>query len=323
LQVDQGEFLVLVGPSGCGKSTLLRSIAGLENLSDGQIVIDGKDVSNSEPRDRNLAMVFQNYALYPHLSVHDNLAFALKMRHMEQQEITERVKMASNMLGLDKLLERKPRQLSGGQRQRVALGRAIVRRPHLFLFDEPLSNLDAKLRNHMRLEIKKLHKVLGNTMIYVTHDQIEATTLGDRIAVLEGGRIQQIDTPENIYNSPSNLFVAGFIGVPEMNLIKGSLSRFKRVLSPPEGAPSEVMLGLRPENLKVDRGADKSVLAEGKILLIENLGGQHLLHVQYNAEIWRVIESQKLYHKEGDLVKVKMNEGARMHWFDPKSGHRL
>ena len=225
LTIEDREFMVLVGPSGCGKSTTLRMIAGLEEISGGTIAIDNKEVNNVLPKDRYIAMVFQNYALYPHMSVYENMAFGLKLRKMPKSEIDARVRDASAMLGLDAYLDRKPKALSGGQRQRVAVGRAIVRKPKVFLFDEPLSNLDAKMRVSTRTEISKLHAKLGATMVYVTHDQVEAMTMGDRICVMKDGRIMQVDTPLKLYNHPANLFVAGFIGSPAMNLFKGRLHR--------------------------------------------------------------------------------------------------
>ncbi len=221
LTINDKEFVVLVGPSGCGKSTTLRMIAGLEEITEGQIYIDGKLVNDISPKDRNIAMVFQNYALYPHMTVYDNMAFGLKLRKFSKEEIKQRVSEAAKILGLEEYLNRKPKALSGGQRQRVAVGRAIVRKPKVFLFDEPLSNLDAKLRVQMRTEISKLHKRLDATMIYVTHDQIEAMTMGDRIVIMEGGIVNQVDTPLNLYNKPINRFVAGFIGSPAMNFIDG------------------------------------------------------------------------------------------------------
>src|SRR5882757_1199050 len=225
LDITDREFMVLVGPSGCGKSTTLRMIAGLEEISAGSISIDSKVVNNVLPKDRDIAMVFQNYALYPHMSVYDNMAFGLKLRKFPKAEIEARVREASTMLGLDPYLERKPKALSGGQRQRVAVGRAIVRKPKVFLFDEPLSNLDAKMRVSTRAEISKLHARLSATMIYVTHDQIEAMTMGDRICVMKDGHIMQVAAPLEVYNHPANLFVAGFIGSPPMNFFRGSIVR--------------------------------------------------------------------------------------------------
>jgi multiple sugar transport system ATP-binding protein len=236
--VKDKEFMVIVGPSGCGKSTLLRMIAGLEDISEGILSIDGKRINELSPKDRDIAMVFQNYALYPHMTVYDNLAFGLKLKRYSKPEIRSRVMQTAELLEIEELLQRKPKLLSGGQRQRVAIGRAIIRRPKIFLFDEPLSNLDAKLRTQMRIELQKLHRKIGATIVYVTHDQTEAMTLGDRIAVLNKGRLMQLDTPMNLYKSPVNKFVAGFIGSPSMNFLKG----FSR---------EHVILGIRPENVLI------------------------------------------------------------------------
>src|SRR5688572_18000186 len=273
LQIRDKEFVVFVGPSGCGKTTTLRMIAGLEAISAGDISIDGNVVNDLAPMDRDIAMVFQNYALYPHMSVYDNMAFGLKMRKFDKAEIAKRVKEAADILGIGELLKRKPRQLSGGQRQRVALGRAIVRHPRVFLFDEPLSNLDAKLRVQMRVELKKLHLRLGTTAIYVTHDQVEAMTLGDRVVVMKDGVVQQVGEPLELYNTPANRFVAGFIGSPAMNFADVTLSGSNGKLwaeAPglkiglPEplagrfkgGNGHEVTLGVRPEDLTVAGAAD-------------------------------------------------------------------
>ena len=247
LEIQDREFVVLVGPSGCGKSTTLRMIAGLEEISKGEIYIDDRRVNDVAPKDRDIAMVFQNYALYPHMSVYDNLAFGLKLRKYPKAEIKKRVMDAAGILGIEELLERKPRALSGGQRQRVAVGRAIVRQPKVFLFDEPLSNLDAKMRVQMRTEITKLHQRLQATMIYVTHDQIEAMTMGDRIVVMNNGVVQQIDTPLKLYNEPVNLFVAGFLGSPPMNFLNGTLKeeRDALVFSEMHGGTIEVRLSIQ------------------------------------------------------------------------------
>lgn len=265
--IEDGEFMVLVGPSGCGKSTTLRMIAGLESISEGELQIGGQVVNEVPPKDRDIAMVFQNYALYPHMTVYENMAFGLKLRKFPKNEIEERVRNAANILGLEKLLDRKPKELSGGQRQRVAVGRAIVRKPKVFLFDEPLSNLDAKLRVQTRTEISKLHRQLGSTMIYVTHDQVEAMTMGDRIVVMKDGYIQQIDTPLNLYNRPANKFVAGFIGSPSMNFIEGKLveegglkfysAQGSISIPAPDRlkgfAGTIVTLGIRPEDIYVQQ----------------------------------------------------------------------
>lgn len=284
LEIRDGEFLVLVGPSGCGKSTTLRMIAGLEEASEGRILIDGKDVTQAAPAERDIAMVFQNYALYPHMSVRENMAFGLRMRKLAEAEIQRRVDEAAAILGVEDLLDRRPREMSGGQRQRVALGRAIVRQPKAFLFDEPLSNLDAKLRVHMRTEIARLHRRLGTTMIYVTHDQVEAMTLGDRIVVMNQGRVQQVEAPMELYRRPANRFVAGFIGSPAMNVLPGRLTG---QAFHPEGAhealplgaglpAGSATLGLRPESLDIQAGLP--VLAEVELDVVERMGHETLAY---------------------------------------------
>ena len=252
LDIADKEFVIFVGPSGCGKSTTLRMIAGLEDISEGTLEIGGKVMNDVEPKDRDIAMVFQNYALYPHMTVYDNMAFGLKLRKVPKDEIDKKVKEAAKILGLENLLDRKPKALSGGQRQRVAMGRAIVRQPKVFLMDEPLSNLDAKLRVQMRIEIAKLHKNLGATIIYVTHDQTEAMTLGTRIVVMKDGVVQQVDSPENLYNNPCNMFVAGFIGSPQMNFIDADV----------HVKGNDVYLTVAGHELKVD-GSKKKALIEG------------------------------------------------------------
>ena len=275
IDIEDGEFVVLVGPSGCGKSTLLRMIAGLEQISGGEISIGGTTVNNLPPKERDIAMVFQNYALYPHMTVHDNMAFSMKLRNAAQSEIDARVEQASDILGLKPYLDRYPRQLSGGQRQRVAMGRAIVRDPQVFLFDEPLSNLDAKLRVQMRTEIKALHQRLKTTSIYVTHDQVEAMTMADRIVVMHDGIVEQIGSPLDLYDHPANLFVAGFIGSPAMNFIPGVLRRADgqawvesdgdvRLPLPPLGGGRDgqkVTYGVRPEHLTLDDGGVAAVVS--------------------------------------------------------------
>ena len=286
LDVADGEFVVFVGPSGCGKSTLLRSIAGLEEISGGTIAIDGADATHLPASERGLAMVFQSYALYPHMSVYANMAFALENMGLKRDEIEKRVKRAATMLRLTDYLERKPKALSGGQRQRVAIGRAIVRDPKIFLFDEPLSNLDAELRVATRKELAALHAEIGGTMIYVTHDQVEAMTLADRIVVLQGGRIEQIGTPLELYNRPDNLFVAGFIGSPRMNLLTGLVMAAGKVALGEGGhevacatgnltAGSKVTLGIRPEHLALAPEGQGLPLA---IDLVERLGGESYLY---------------------------------------------
>jgi multiple sugar transport system ATP-binding protein len=284
LEIRDGEFLVLVGPSGCGKSTTLRMVAGLEDVSDGRILIDGRDVTEMAPADRDIAMVFQNYALYPHMSVRENMAFGLRMRKLPERVIEARVHEAAEILSVEQLLDRRPRELSGGQRQRVALGRAIVRQPKAFLFDEPLSNLDAKLRVQMRTELARLHAQLGTTMIYVTHDQVEAMTLGDRIVVMHQGRIQQVDAPMALYQRPANRFVAGFIGSPAMNVLPGVLGPggFRpdgstRELPLGSGYPSgSALLGLRPESLALD--PHLPMLDEVVLDVVEQMGHETLAY---------------------------------------------
>jgi multiple sugar transport system ATP-binding protein len=290
LHIDHGEFFVFVGPSGCGKSTLLRMIAGLEEISGGELRIDGQRMNEVPAAKRGIAMVFQSYALYPHMSVRKNLAFGLETAGLPRAEVAEKVQKAARVLQIEPLLERKPRQLSGGQRQRVAIGRAIVRDPRLFLFDEPLSNLDAELRVQMRVEIAKLHNSLGSTMIYVTHDQVEAMTLANKIVVLQSGVIEQIGSPLDLYNHPVNRFVAGFIGSPKMNFLGGatvSADRFaaqvagNRLELPRPARPGgeSITLGARPEHIRL--GAEAPiVLGDGRVELVEQLGGQTIVYAK-------------------------------------------
>ncbi|MDE1994194.1 MAG: sn-glycerol-3-phosphate ABC transporter ATP-binding protein UgpC [Rhizobiaceae bacterium] len=289
LDIPEGAFVVFVGPSGCGKSTLLRMIAGLEEVTDGEIAIKGRDVTDLDPSERGIAMVFQSYALYPHMSVRENLGFGLKMARTDAAEIEQRVRAASAILKIDHLLDRRPGQLSGGQRQRVAIGRAIVRKPDVFLFDEPLSNLDAELRVSMRIEIARLHRELGNTMIYVTHDQTEAMTLADKIVVLKDGRIEQEGSPREVYEDPANIFVAGFIGSPRMNLLQAVCTADGSVQVPGgmiktdirQGgivAGDKLMLGMRPEHLVVASGGDDAIRV--KVEFDEYLGGTRYLYCQ-------------------------------------------
>ncbi|MDJ1160037.1 sn-glycerol-3-phosphate ABC transporter ATP-binding protein UgpC [Chelatococcus sp. SYSU_G07232] len=291
LDVRDGEFVVLVGPSGCGKSTLLRLIAGLEEATEGEIRIGERVVNDVPPKDRDIAMVFQNYALYPHMSVRRNIAFALRAKGRPKEEIEAKVAEAARVLELDALLDRRPGELSGGQRQRVAIGRAMVRDPSIFLFDEPLSNLDAKLRHQMRAELKKLHRTLGTTIVYVTHDQLEAMTLADRIAVMRGGRIEQFGSPLELYSRPANLFVAGFIGSPAMNFLKaeveasGTVARLAdgAALPLPVTAPSgrRITIGIRPDDLSlVGPGAETGAARlSGRLAMVEPLGSESLLTV--------------------------------------------
>ncbi len=283
LSVNDGELVVFVGPSGCGKSTMLRMIAGLETLSSGEIRIGGKRIDHEPPANRGIAMVFQSYALYPHKDVRGNLGFALKHAKVPQAQIDERVNIAADILGLDELMERKPRELSGGQRQRVAIGRAIVREPEVFLFDEPLSNLDAALRVHMRVEILKLHQRLKNTLVYVTHDQVEAMTLADRIVVFRAGKVEQIGTPLELYRKPANRFVAGFIGSPAMNFMTATsdghtVSVGQSPVCQTSGTAGAVTLGVRPEHLSIDpQGA-----FAGIVQVFEHLGGESFVHLLLN-----------------------------------------
>ena len=327
LQVLDGEFVVLLGPSGCGKSTLLRIIAGLEQQTSGCVSIGGVVVNDLSPRDRDIAMVFQQYALYPHLTVRENLAFGLKMRKEAQSSIESRIKEAADLLEIHQLLNRFPKDLSGGQRQRVAMGRAIVRKPKLFLFDEPLSNLDARLRTSLRIELKNLHRQLGTTMVYVTHDQVEAMTLGQKIVILDQGRIQQIGTPEQIYKEPHNPFVAGFIGNPPMNILKGILEidegvqRFKAgkltlampFLSSNNGV-SHAYLGIRPEDIQLEPVHSPMVHIIGTIELIENLGADTLLHITSQGQRLTVRTSPLRSKNVGESIPIYLPVD-RLHMF--------
>ena len=319
LAVQSGEFLVLVGPSGCGKSTLLRLIAGLEEITDGTISIGEKVVNDLPASQRNLSMVFQSYALYPHMSVRKNLAFGLSNLRMPRDEIERRVADAARILQIEELLERKPRQLSGGQKQRVAIGRAIVREPQLFLFDEPLSNLDAELRVQMRVELAGLYNRLGTTMIYVTHDQIEAMTMATRIAVLNKGNLEQVGTPYELYNAPRNLFVASFIGSPKMNLLKGKATGAAVELPgvgalPANVASGDVTVGIRPEHLTIGGAGDVSV--EGKITLVEYLGSELFLYVALaDGQTLLAQAPGHARHERGETISLGLN-AADAHFFD-------
>jgi multiple sugar transport system ATP-binding protein len=336
LQIRDKEFVVFVGPSGCGKTTTLRMIAGLEAISSGDISIDGNVVNALAPMDRDIAMVFQNYALYPHMSVRDNMAFGLKMRKFERGEIDKRVREAADILDIGKLLDRKPRQLSGGQRQRVALGRAIVRHPRVFLFDEPLSNLDAKLRVQMRVELKKLHLRLGTTAIYVTHDQVEAMTLGDRVVVMRDGVVQQVGEPLELYNQPANRFVAGFIGSPAMNFAavtvtesNGSLiaeSSGLRIKLPDETARRlrgqarrEITLGVRPEDLTVAGDADLDrPCFDAVIEVVEQLGSEILLDMKVGDSLMVASVEPTVPVKVRDKLRFAIRP-SKLHMFDSKT----
>jgi multiple sugar transport system ATP-binding protein len=336
LEVNDGEFLVLVGPSGCGKTTALRCVAGLEEVSDGRLLIGERVVNDVAPKDRDIAMVFQSYALYPHMSVYDNLAFGLKLRKTPKDAIDKRVQEAAALLGLERFLDRKPKALSGGQRQRVALGRAIVREPQVFLMDEPLSNLDAKLRVQTRAEIARLHQRLGTTTIYVTHDQVEAMTMGDRIAVMRDGLLQQVGTPQDLYDHPVNIFVAGFIGSPAMNFASTKVRGDKLTIGGVEltlvGEPakaaaqrpdgSDLLIGFRPEHLDVADGGDQAVKFPAKVDVVEYLGNEELIHAQTEGnEIVALIPSDR---------KVRVNDTVqfmipieKLHIFDPESEQTL
>ena len=307
LEIKDKEFIVLVGPSGCGKSTLLRMIAGLEDITSGEIFIGDTKVNNVAPKDRDIAFVFQSYALYPHMTVRENIAFGLKMRKIPKEEIDKKVEQASKILGLDEYLDRRPKQLSGGQRQRVALGRAIVRNPKVFLMDEPLSNLDAKLRVQMRSEIKKLHQQLQTTFIYVTHDQTEALTMGDRIVLLNNGDIQQIDTPEQVYNNPQNTFVAGFIGSPQMNFIEG------RDL----GLDENILYGIRPEKMINSEG---NIKLNVEIEISEMLGSEKIAYFSI-GERRCCAKLPSEYNIEKTLeISIRQND---LYKFDKQTGQRI
>jgi sn-glycerol 3-phosphate transport system ATP-binding protein len=337
VDVDDGEFIVIVGPSGCGKSTLLRMVAGLEVITSGEIRIGGRVVNDLEPKDRDIAMVFQNYALYPHMSVFNNMAYGLKIAGHSKDDIRQRVARAAEMLELATLLDRKPRQLSGGQRQRVAMGRAIVRDPSAFLFDEPLSNLDAKLRVQMRLEIKKLQHSLGTTSLYVTHDQVEAMTLADRLVVMNEGRAEQIDAPIEVYERPASVFVAGFIGSPAMNFLPGTAGeggelsladgrRLTREIPVPEPSRGRgITIGVRPEDLEpcAEPESDMSV----RVNVTETLGADTLVHGRLHADggdpaAVTVRLPGKSRVEDDTLCHFRIKVGG-LHLFDSQSGHRI
>ena len=326
LNIPHNEFLVLVGPSGCGKSTTLRMIAGLEEISGGEIYIGDQVVNEKDPKDRNISMVFQNYALYPHMTVEENLGFSLKIAKEDKEEIETRVKEAVQILGLEELRKRKPSQLSGGQRQRVAMGRAIVRSPKIFLFDEPLSNLDAKLRIQMRLEIKKLQRKVGVTSIFVTHDQVEAMTLADRLAVINNGIIEQLGTPIEIYNNPTSVFVAGFIGSPQMNFIEGELKNKKLKTQAFEiaGIKSDfngkVILGIRPEHLVQAYNG----LIKLNVDLVEKLGSDNLIYGEIKGKkdllCYRTPGNEKI--NSGSKLALNIQEN-KLYIFNKKTGKRI
>ncbi|EKP95132.1 ABC transporter ATP-binding protein [Thermaerobacter subterraneus] len=349
LDIADGEFLVLVGPSGCGKSTLLRLIAGLEDVTEGQVYIGDRVVNDVPPKDRDVAMVFQNYALYPHMTVYDNMAFGLRMRKVPRDEIDRRVRQAAETLGLTNLLKRRPAQLSGGQRQRVALGRAIVRDPKVFLMDEPLSNLDAQLRVQMRTELARLHQRLGTTTIYVTHDQVEAMTLGDRIAVLRDGKLQQVATPQDIYARPANVFVASFIGSPPMNFIRGVVERIDgevrfaggglscrlkgelaetagACLSSGDGHRREVLLGVRPEHIHARPAEGSAVPGETHLVataeVVEPLGAETFVYVTAGAASLTVRVDPRLAVRPGDRLALTL-DAEHLHLFDAATEQSL
>lgn len=335
LEVKDGEFIVIVGPSGCGKSTLMRMVAGLEDITRGEIQIDDRIVNTLEPADRDIAMVFQNYALYPHMTVFQNMAYGLKIRKLSKQEIRDRVDQAADILELSPLLERRPRQLSGGQRQRVAMGRAIVREPKVFLFDEPLSNLDAKLRVQMRLEIQRLHQRLKTTSLYVTHDQVEAMTLAQRMVVMNKGIAEQIGTPAEVFDRPQTIFVASFIGSPPMNLLPCRVNERRQVVDdadnllqidasyvPESLINRRVFMGMRPEHMSL-HAPGITILVE----MVEILGSEQLIHGTHGdtAVIVRCpVELTRNYPLEiGETIQVGVTSMDRLHWFDRDTGMRL
>ncbi|SDR93559.1 ABC transporter ATP-binding protein [Pseudomonas oryzae] len=339
LAIDSGEFLILVGPSGCGKSTLMNCIAGLEDISGGAILVDGQDISGMSPKDRDIAMVFQSYALYPTMSVRENIAFGLKIRKLPQAEIDAEVARVAKLLQIEHLLERKPAQMSGGQQQRVAMGRALARRPKIYLFDEPLSNLDAKLRVEMRTEIKLMHQRLKTTTVYVTHDQIEAMTLGDKVAVMKDGIIQQFGTPQQIYNDPANLFVAGFMGSPPMNFIPLRLQRqggrWVGLLDSADGhcelalgeveeglEGREVILGVRPEQILVGAAGDALPGLRARVQVLEPTGPDTLVFVEINQTKVCVRLAPDAAPRAGDTLELQFAPDKVL-LFDAQSGERL
>ena len=332
IEIGDGEFVVLVGPSGCGKSTLLRMIAGLEEISRGEIAIGGRVVNNVPPKDRDIAMVFQNYALYPHMTVYNNMAFSLKLAKAPKDEIQRRVQQAAQILGLQDYLERYPRQLSGGQRQRVAMGRAIVRDPAVFLFDEPLSNLDAKLRVQMRTEIKELHQRLKTTSVYVTHDQIEAMTMADRIVVLHDGVVEQVGEPLDLYDKPANLFVAGFIGSPAMNFIDATIRRngsASAIAADGSELPlpadvggrdgQQIVYGIRPEHLDLTHGADG---LPAEVVVVEPTGAEILVFTHLAGQEVAVVFKERHKFSPGDKLTLAPHAGT-IHLFDKGTGDRI
>lgn len=343
IEIHDKEFVVLVGPSGCGKSTTLRMIAGLEEITDGEMFIDGKKVNDVSPKDRDIAMVFQNYALYPHMSVFENMAFGLKLRKYPKAEIIERVNEAARILGLEDYLDRKPKALSGGQRQRVAVGRAIVRKPKVFLFDEPLSNLDAKLRVQMRTEISRLHQKLNATMIYVTHDQTEAMTMGDRIVIMKDGIVHQVDTPLNLYNKPANKFVAGFIGSPSMNFMKGEICVNGEVVFESAGKQAKLKIGsvlaeklrnyhkkvlwagIRPEDIydsSITQNESYYSTISTELEVVEPMGNEILLYFNIESEQFVArIPAREI--PEAGKKKELLFDTRKLHFFDYETGKAI
>ena len=333
-EIDEKEFLVLVGPSGCGKSTMLRMIAGLEDISDGELIINGKKVNDVEPKNRDIAMVFQNYALYPHMTVFDNIAFGLKIKKVPKKEIAEKVQEAAEILGLSELLNRKPKELSGGQRQRVALGRAIVKQSSICLMDEPLSNLDAKLRVQMRAEITKLHRKMNTTTIYVTHDQTEAMTMASRIVILKDGIIQQIGSPKDVYRKPNNKFVASFIGSPGMNFLEGKLKGNQFIVSEGKAtytftekeqkqieanANRDVILGIRPENISI---SDEKTPFQVTVDLVEVVGAEMFVHTKYEDHTIVIKAATDDSLEVGSTIHLNFEEDT-LHLFDKENENRL
>jgi len=331
LRINDGEFIVLVGPSGCGKTTTLRMIAGLEEITEGNMYIGQNRINDVAPKDRNIAMVFQNYALYAHMTVFNNIAFGLKLRKVSKSKIRERVTHAASIVGMSEYLARKPKELSGGQRQRVALARAIVRNPGVYLFDEPLSNLDAKLRVQMRMEIARLQRKLKTTTVYVTHDQVEAMTMADRIAVLNNGELQQFGKPMQLYHQPANLFVAGFIGSPSMNFIEGKVNddsiftdkgdSLKATI--PDSVPNKnITLGIRPEDIYLDKNGVNNIEIEGEVVTVELMGNESIIYfTSANAEM--IARSNSMVDiSYGKATKFYIDE-SKIHFFDTQTGIRI